>query len=106
MDELVRGFRSQGRIRRRRRKDVKIDTEIKRGRFCPPVWAMLVASVCGKGNSENVRKHVRTLRERLGPSWKDPDSLDPHRCIEPDGGKARAPSWFESAPFQQHSGRP
>ena len=106
MDEFVRGFRSQGRICRCHRKDVKIDIEIKRGRFCPPVRAALGTSVCGKGSSESVRKYVRTLRERLGSSWKDPDCFDPNGCIEPDGGQARTPRWFENAPFQQHSGRP
>ena len=106
MDEFVGRFRSQGRIRRRHWEDVKIDIEIKSGRFCPPVQAALVTSICEEGNSENVREYVRALRERLGPSWKDPDCLDPHGRIEPDGGKARTSGWFEGAPFQQHGGRP
>jgi len=100
MNEFVCGFRPQSRIRRHHRKDVEIDIEIERGRLCPPVPTALIANVCGEDCSEDARDYVQTLGEWLGPSGKDLDCLDPHRCIEPDSGKTRSTGWLENAPFQ------
>ena len=106
MNEFVRGFRSQSRIRGCHREDVEIDIKIKRSRFCLPVLAMLKANVRERSNTGNARDYVWALCEWLGPSRKDPDRLDPHRCIEPDGGNVRTTGWLESTPFQQHGGWP
>ena len=100
MNELIRGFRPQSRIRRHHRKDVEIDIEIERGRLCPPVLMALIANACREDCNEDARDYVRTLGEWLGPSGKDLDCLDSHWCIEPDSGKMRSTGRLENAPFQ------
>jgi hypothetical protein len=55
VNELIRGFRPQGRIRRGHRKDVKVDVEIKRGRLRPPVRAVSKSSV---RRGDTIRTHA------------------------------------------------
>ena len=66
---------------------------------------MLTANVRERSDIGNARDYVWALCEWMGPSRKDPDRLDPHRCIEPDSGNVRATGWLEGAPFQQHGGQ-
>jgi hypothetical protein len=99
VNELIRGFRPQSGIRRRHRKDVEVDIEIKCGRFCLSVPTALIANVREEDSSRSARDYIRTLCEWLSAGRKDLDCLDPYGCIEPESGKVRATGRLESAPF-------